>query len=109
MQELAGSLSSSLLATARAPNSDAMFTRPELGFHPAIGEVLEGELQTPQGPQALEKIAVLAAASGPVTIAAAVAYPVQQGQTQRNNPDQPLDRFGDAILETVRFPADGAT
>ena len=109
LQQAASNISSNLLATTRAPNSDAMFTRPELGFHPAIGEVLEGELQTPQGPGGLQKVAVLAATSGNVTIAAAVAYPVQQGQTQRNNPDQPLDQFGDAILETVRFPDDGAT
>jgi pSer/pThr/pTyr-binding forkhead associated (FHA) protein len=109
VQSLASSIASHLVGAATAPNSDQMFGQPVLGFHPAQGEVLEGSQQTPQGPGGLTKVAVLAAASGGVTIAAAVVFPVQKGQTQQNNPDRPLDQFGDQILETVRFPSDGAT
>ncbi len=109
MQSLASSIASHLVGAANAPNSDQMFGQPVLGFHAAQGEVLEGSQQTPQGPGGLTKVAVLAAASGGVTIAAAVVFPVQKGQTQQNNPDRPLDQFGDQILETVRFPSDGTT
>jgi pSer/pThr/pTyr-binding forkhead associated (FHA) protein len=109
VQSLASSIASHLVGAATAPNSDQMFGQPVLGFHAAQGEVLEGNQQTPQGPGGLTKVAVLAAASGGVTIAAAVVFPVQKGQTQQNNPDRPLDQFGDQILETVRFPSDGAT
>jgi pSer/pThr/pTyr-binding forkhead associated (FHA) protein len=109
VQSLASSIASHLVGAATAPNSDQMFGQPVLGFHAAQGEVLEGSQQTPQGPGGLTKVAVLAAASGGVTIAAAVVFPVQKGQTQQNNPDRPLDQFGDQILETVRFPSDGAT
>jgi pSer/pThr/pTyr-binding forkhead associated (FHA) protein len=109
VQNLASSIASHLVGAATAPNSDQMFGQPVLGFHAAQGEVLEGNQQTPQGPGGLTKVAVVAAASGGVTIAAAVVFPVQKGQTQQNNPDRPLDQFGDQILETVRFPSDGAT
>jgi hypothetical protein len=109
VQSLASSIASHLVGATTAPNSDQMFGQPVLGFHPAQGEVLEGNQQTPQGPGGLTKVAVLAAASGGVTIAAAVVFPVQKGHTQQNNPDRPLDQFGDQILETVRFPSDGAT
>ena len=80
-----------------------------LGFHPAVGEVLEGNAQTPQGPGPLVKLAVLSAASGGVTVAMAFVYPIQQGHSQGSNPDRPFDIFGDQILGTVRFPSDGAT
>ena len=109
MQSLASGIASNLVGAETAPNSDQMFGQPVLGFHPAQGEVLEGDLQTPQGPGGLIKVAVLSASSGGVTIAAAVVFPVQKGQTQQDNPDRPLDQFGDQILETVRFPTDGAT
>lgn len=108
MQNLASSLDSQLVGTATAPSSDQMFASPVLGFHPAQGEVLEGNLNTAQGPGQLVKLAVLAASSGGVTVAVAVVYPVQQSQNQESNPDQILDSFGDQILETVRFPSDGA-
>jgi pSer/pThr/pTyr-binding forkhead associated (FHA) protein len=109
MQSLASSIASNLVGAETAPDSDQMFGQPVLGFHTAQGEVLEGNLRTPQGPGELLKLAVLSAASGGVTVAAAVVFPVQKGQTQRNNPDRPLDQFGDQILQTVRFPSDGAT
>jgi len=109
MQSLASGIASNLVGAETAPTSDQMFGQPVLGFHPAQGEVLEGNQQTPQGPGGLIKVAVLSAASGGVTIAAAVVFPVQKGQTQQDNPDRPLDQFGDQILETVRFPDDGAT
>jgi pSer/pThr/pTyr-binding forkhead associated (FHA) protein len=108
MQNLLGSLGSQLVGAAAAPSSDQIFANPVLGLHPAQGQVVEGNLKTAQGPGGLVKLAVLGASSGGVTIAAAVVYPVQQGQSQQNNPDQPLDTFGDQILETVRFPSDGA-
>jgi pSer/pThr/pTyr-binding forkhead associated (FHA) protein len=107
MQSMASTLDSRLLGTIAAPSSDQMFASPVLGLHPAQGVVLEGNAQTPQGPGGLLKIAVLAASSGGVTIAAGVIYQVLQGQRQANNPDQPLDQFGDTVLETVRFPSDG--
>jgi pSer/pThr/pTyr-binding forkhead associated (FHA) protein len=109
MQSLASGIASKLVGAETAPTSDQMFGQPVLGFHPAQGEVLEGSQQTPQGPGGLIKVAVLSASSGGVTIAAAVVFPVQKGQSQQDNPDRPLDQFGDQILETVRFPNDGAT
>jgi pSer/pThr/pTyr-binding forkhead associated (FHA) protein len=109
MHQLAGSIDSNLIGTATAPDSDQIFARPVLGFHPAVGEVLEGNTQTPQGPGPLVKLAVMAASSGGVTVALALVYPVQQGQTQQDNPDRPFDFFGDQIVGTVRFPSDGAT
>jgi pSer/pThr/pTyr-binding forkhead associated (FHA) protein len=108
MEQLAGAIDSKLIGTATAPDSDQIFARPVLGFHPAVGEVLEGNAQTPQGPGPLIKLAVMAASSGGVTVALAVVYPVQQGDVQQDNPDQPLDYFGDQIVGTVRFPSDGA-
>jgi pSer/pThr/pTyr-binding forkhead associated (FHA) protein len=109
MDQLASAIDSNLIGTATAPASDQIFARPVLGFHPAVGEVLEGNTQTPQGPGPLVKLAVMAASSGGVTVALAVVYPVQQGQTQQDNPDQPFDYFGDQVVGTVRFPSDGAT
>jgi len=107
MQSLASGIASSLVGATAAPNSDAMFENPALGFHAARGEVLEGSTQTPQGPGGLMKAAILSASSGGVTIAAAVVYPVQQGQSQQTNPDGFLDAFGDQVLATIRFPSDG--
>ncbi len=106
--QLASTIDSRLVGTETAPSSDQLFGKPVLGFHPAVGEVLEGNAKTPQGPGQLVKLAVVSAASGGVTVAVAIVYPVQQGQTQQNNPDRPYDQFGDQILETVRFPSDGA-
>jgi pSer/pThr/pTyr-binding forkhead associated (FHA) protein len=106
--QLAGTIDSRLVGTETAPSSDQLFGKPVLGFHPAVGEVLEGNAKTPQGPGQLVKLAVVSAASGGVTVAVAIVYPVQQGQTQQDNPDRPYDQFGDQILETVRFPSDGA-
>jgi hypothetical protein len=108
MDQLAGLIDSKLVGTATAPESDQIFARPVLGFHPAVGEVLEGNTQTPQGPGPLIKLAVMAASSGGVTVALALVYPVQQGDVQQVNPDQPFDAFGDQVLGTVRFPSDGA-
>jgi len=107
-QSLLSSLTSNLVGAATAPSSDQLFPNPVLGFHPGIGAVVEGNVRTPQGPGGLEKVAVLSAESGGLTIAAAVVYPVQQGQQQQSDPDTPLDQFGDQVLETVRFPSDGA-
>ncbi len=109
MQELAGGLKGKLVGTVTAPSSDQMFGVPVLGYHPAIGEVLEGNTQTPQGPGALEKIAIMAASSGGVTVAFGTIYPIQRGQNQADNPDRPYDEFGDQILGTLRFPSDGVT
>jgi pSer/pThr/pTyr-binding forkhead associated (FHA) protein len=108
MRVLAGSLASRLVGTTDAPSSDQMFGNPALGFHNANGEVLEGNVRTPQGPGPLFKVAVMAASSGGVTITAGVLYQVQTGAIQQNNPDEPLDQFADQVLETVRFPSDGA-
>jgi pSer/pThr/pTyr-binding forkhead associated (FHA) protein len=107
LNRVRSSLESKLVGAAAAPSSDQVFARPVLGFHPAQGGVIESNLQTAQGPGALVKVAVLAASSGGVTIVAAVVYPVQRGQSQQRNPDQPFDLFGDQVLETVRFPSDG--
>jgi hypothetical protein len=107
MQNLANGISANLVGATTAPNSDQMFGNPVLGFHPARGEVLEGSTQTPQGPGGLLKAAIMSASSGGVTIAAAVVYPVQQGQSQQTNPDLFLDQFGDQVLSTIRFPSDG--
>lgn len=107
MQNLANGIESELVGATTAPNSDQMFGSPVLGFHPARGEVVEGSARTPQGPGGLLKAAILSASSGGVTIAAAVVYPVQQGQSQQTNPDQLLDQFGDQVLNTIRFPSDG--
>jgi hypothetical protein len=109
MRALAGSLDSNLVGTGNAPPSDQMFASPTLGFHPAFGEVLEGNVRTPQGPGALFKLAVMAAASGSVTIAAGVIYEVRPGSSQQSNPNTVWDQFGDQVLQTVRFPSDGAS
>ncbi|HUO72045.1 MAG TPA: FHA domain-containing protein [Solirubrobacteraceae bacterium] len=109
IKKLAGTIESQLVGTVTAPSSDQLFGRPVLGFHPAIGEVLEGNAQTPQGPGPLVKLAIVSAAAGGVTVGLAVIYPVQRGQSQGDNPDRALDVFGDQILGTVRFPSDGAT
>jgi hypothetical protein len=109
IQKLADVVKANLVGTVTAPTSDQLFGKPVLGFHPAVGEVIEGNARTPQGPGPLVKLAIVSAASGGVTVALAVAYPVQQGQNQGSNPDRPLDTFGDEILGTVRFPSDGAT
>src|ERR1019366_6615023 len=93
--QLAGMIDSRLLGAQTAPSSDQLFGRPVLGFHPAVGEVLEGNAQTPQGPGQLIKLAVVSAASGGVTVAVAIVYPVQKGHTQQDNPDRPYDQFGD--------------
>ena len=105
---LANELSGHLLATATAPGSDQLFTRPALGFHPATGEVLEGNTSTPQGPGPLVKVAVMSAASGGVTLAVGIVYPLRRGETQSENPNRAPDAFGDEIIGTVRFPGDGA-
>ncbi len=105
---LKSDLSAHLVGSVTAPSSDQFFTRPALGFHPAVGEVLEGNAQTPQGPGPLVKVAVMSAASGGVTIALGIAYPVQRGQSPGENPDRAFDAFGDQLLGTVRFPGDGA-
>jgi pSer/pThr/pTyr-binding forkhead associated (FHA) protein len=109
MKNLGSSLSSQLIGAASAPSSDQMFGSPALGFHSAVGEVLEGNAQTPQGPGGLIKVATLAATSGNVTIAAGVVYSVQRAQSQQSDPDRILDELGDQVIETVRFPSDGAT
>ncbi len=106
---LANELSGHLLGTDTAPTSDQLFTRPALGFHPATGEVLEGNTQTPQGPGPLVKVAIMSAASGGVTLAVGIVYPVRRSDTQGENPNRVPDAFGDEILGTVRFPGDGAT
>jgi pSer/pThr/pTyr-binding forkhead associated (FHA) protein len=105
---LIGEFSSHLVGTATAPSSDQFFTRPALGFHPAVGRVIEGNAQTPQGPGPLVKVAVMSAASGGVTIAMGIVYLIQRGQTQGENPNRPLDGFADGLVGTVRFPGDGA-
>jgi pSer/pThr/pTyr-binding forkhead associated (FHA) protein len=109
VQSTASSIDSNLVGTVTAPSSDQLFGSPVLGFHPAVGEVLEGNVRSPQGPGPLVKLAVMSASSGGVTIALAVVYPVQHGQSQQENPDRAFDQFGDQVLETVRFPSDGAT
>jgi len=109
VQQLVSTIDSHLVGATTAPSSDQFFGRPVLGFHPAVGEVLEGNARTPQGPGGLVKLAVLSAASGGVTVALAIVYPVQQGHNQGANPDRPFDQFGDQIVGTVRFPSDGAT
>lgn len=109
LQSMAGTLDSVLVGASAAPSSDQLFGIPVLGFHRAAGEVLEGDARTPQGPGPLVKVAVLAASSGAVTVVAGIFYPVRQGQSQATNPDTPLDTFADQVLETVRFPSDGAT
>jgi hypothetical protein len=109
MKNLAGALSSDLIGAEAAPSSDQMFGSPALGFHPGVGEVLEGSAQTPQGPGGLVKVATLAASSGDVTIVTGVVYDVQRAQDQQSNPDRVLDQLGDQVIETIRFPSDGAT
>ncbi len=109
VQSLLGPAQSNLVGAVSAPSSDQFFVRPVLGFHPAVGEAIEGDIRTPQGPGQLVKFAVLSAESGGVTIAMGLLYPIQRGQTQVSNPDTALDSFGDQILGTVRFPNDGAT
>ena len=109
LQSMAGTLDSVLVGASTAPSSDQLFGIPVLGFHRAAGEVLEGDSRTPQGPGPLVKVAVLAASSGAVTVVAGIFYAVRQGQSQATNPDAPLDTFADQVLETVRFPSDGAT
>jgi pSer/pThr/pTyr-binding forkhead associated (FHA) protein len=106
---LANELTGHLLGTDTAPTSDQLFTRPAVGFHPAVGEVLEGNTQTPQGPGPLVKVAIMSAASGGVTLAVGIVYPIRRSDTQGENPNRVPDAFGDEILGTVRFPRDGAT
>ncbi len=105
---LANEMTGHLLGTDTAPASDQLFTRPALGFHPADGEVLEGNTQTPQGPGSLVKVAVMSAASGGVTLAVGIIYTLRRGETQSDNPNRVPDAFGDEIFGTVRFPGDGA-
>jgi pSer/pThr/pTyr-binding forkhead associated (FHA) protein len=105
---LISEFASHLVGTATAPSSDQFFTRPALGFHPAVGKVVEGNAQTPQGPGPLVKVAVMSAASGGVTIVMGIVYLIQRGQTQGENPNRPLDEFSDEVVGTVRFPGDGA-
>jgi pSer/pThr/pTyr-binding forkhead associated (FHA) protein len=107
MSSMASSLSSQLVGATKAPNADQMFNVPLLGFHPGVGEVLEGDAKTPQGPGGLLKVAALAAQSGKLTVVAGVIYSVQRASNQRNDPDGPLDQMADTVLETVRFPSDG--
>jgi pSer/pThr/pTyr-binding forkhead associated (FHA) protein len=107
MQSMIDHLDLELVGATPAPSSDQMFGVPVLGLHRAAGEVLEGDLRTPQGPGGLVKVAVLAATSGAVTVVAAAFYQVRRGTSQDTNPDEPFDRFADQVLETVRFPSDG--
>ncbi len=107
MQSMINELSLGLVGATTAPSSDQMFGVPVLGLHRAVGDVLEGDLRTPQGPGGLAKVAVLAASSGPVTVVAAAFYLIRRGTIQDTNPDEPFDRFADQVLETVRFPTDG--
>ena len=107
MQSMISDLDANVVGATTAPSSDQMFGIPVLGFHPATGQVLEGDARTPQGPGGLVKVAVLAASSGAVTVVAAVVYQVRRGTTQTVNPDEPFDRFADQVLETIRFPSDG--
>jgi pSer/pThr/pTyr-binding forkhead associated (FHA) protein len=107
VQSVASTISTHLVGASTAPNSDQLFGVPAVGFHPGVGEVLEGDQRTPQGPGGLEKLAVMAATSSKLTMVVAVVYPVQRGQSQGTNPNQPFDQFGDQIIETVRFPSDG--
>jgi pSer/pThr/pTyr-binding forkhead associated (FHA) protein len=109
MQSMSSAINGALVGATAAPNSDQLFGIPVLGFHRATGEVLEGAARTPQGPGGVVKVAVLAASSGKVTLVAAVVYGIRQGSSQATNPDEPFDRFADQVLETVRFPSDGAT
>jgi pSer/pThr/pTyr-binding forkhead associated (FHA) protein len=108
MQDMLNALSAHLVGAVTAPSSDQMFGVPVLGFHTATGEVIDGAISTPQGPGALEKVAVRAATSGSVTIAAAVFYPIRRSSVPNTNPDEPIDQFADSLLETVRFPSDGS-
>ncbi|MGI8712823.1 MAG: FHA domain-containing protein [Solirubrobacteraceae bacterium] len=108
LQAMSARLTSHLVGASTAPSSDQLFGSPVLGLHPAIGRVLEGNLRTPQGPGALVKAAAVAATSGRVTLAAGVLYGVRQASTQQSNPDLPFDQVADQMLETVRFPSDGA-
>ena len=109
VNQLSDLISGHLVGPVTAPSSDQMFGRPVLGFHPGLGVALEGSARTPQGPGALEKVAVISAASGGVTIALALVYPVQRGAVQGHDPDLFYDRFGDVVIGTIRFPSDGAT
>ncbi|MBV9819123.1 MAG: FHA domain-containing protein [Solirubrobacterales bacterium] len=107
MTAMAASLSGPLLGAARAPSADQIFGVPVVGLRPGVGEVLEGNQRTPQGPGSLLKVVALAATAGRVTIATGVVYVVQQGSGGGGGPDQPLDAFGDQIIGTIRFPSDG--
>ena len=109
VNQLSDLIAGHLVGPVTAPSSDQMFGRPVLGFHPGVGVALEGSERTPQGPGALEKVAVISAASGGVTIALALVYPVQRGAVQGHDPDLFYDRFGDVVIGTIRFPSDGAT
>jgi len=109
MQSVAGQLTSHLVGPTTAPNSDQIFPKPAVGFHPGVGEVMEGSARTPQGPGGLVKVVALAATDGGVTVAVGVIYGVQQASSQQSNPDKPLDQLGDSVIETIRFPADGQT
>ena len=107
-KSLVNEMTGHLIGTDTAPASDQLFTRPALGFHPAVGEVLEGNTQTPQGPGSLVKVAVMSAASGGVTLAVGIIYTLRRGENQSDNPNRVPDAFGDEIFGTVRFPGDGA-
>lgn len=109
VSQLSELITGHLVGAVTAPSSDQMFGRPVLGFHPGVGVALEGNARTPQGPGALEKVAVISAASGGVTIGLALVYPVQRGAVQGHDPDLFYDRFGDVVIGTIRFPTDGAT
>jgi pSer/pThr/pTyr-binding forkhead associated (FHA) protein len=108
MQSMASRLTGNLVGAAQAPSADQIFAEPTLGFHPGVGEVLEGNLRTPQGPGRLLKVTSVAATSGTVTVVAGVIYDVLQGRGRRNDPDRPLDQLGDSVFGTIRFPSDGA-
>ena len=109
VNQLSALITGHLVGAVTAPTSDQMFGKPVLGFHPGVGVALEGNARTPQGPGPLEKVAVISAASGGVTIGLALVYPVQRGAVQGHDPDLFYDRFGDVVIGTVRFPSDGAT
>jgi pSer/pThr/pTyr-binding forkhead associated (FHA) protein len=107
VQNVAGHAASTLIGATTAPSSDQLFGVPVLGFHPGTGLVVEGAQRTPQGPGSVMRVAVIAATSGKVTMAFAEEYPILHNNNPQNDPDTPLDNWGDQILETVRFPSDG--
>jgi hypothetical protein len=96
-------LSSILVGAATAPSSDQIFTVPTLGFHPGVGEALEGPLRTPQGPGSLVKVTSVAATSGNVTVVVGAVYILRTDSSI----DKALDQIADSVVDTVRFPSDG--